>query len=164
MTNDDPDQPMSAKSRMPMRSGGLDLVPVEHSVETSDQEREFINTAAQVFLQYECEPARAMLFDGGLNIQVKLARQLVEAHEAAMTFLDRGRAERNSVEAARLANVAVRLMTVFQQGVVALRNIQAGGERTTVQQVNVSGGNAVVAANVCIGAGATGASAEEKGK
>jgi hypothetical protein len=122
--------------------------PIENS---SVAEQAFFSAAAQTYLQVECDDARAMLFDGGKAIQLKLCRQLAQAHDAAMRLLSRGMGECNTVEAARLMNVAVRLMTVFQSGVVALREVQLGGERVTVQQVNVSGGNALVAANVSVG-------------
>jgi hypothetical protein len=83
--------------------------------------------------------------------QMKLCRQLAEAHDAAIKLLHRAMGEHNTIEAARLANVATRLMSVFQQGVLALRHMQTGNERITLQQVNVSGGNAFVATNVSIG-------------
>jgi hypothetical protein len=77
---------------------------------------------------------------------------LALAHEAAEKFLQRGMGEHNTVEAARLVNAASRLMSVFQQGVLALRDIQPGHDpRITLQQVNVSGGNALIAANVNTG-------------
>jgi hypothetical protein len=119
----------------------------------SFNEDSFLATAAQIYRQVDCEDARALLADGGRDIQIKLCRQLALTHEAAVKFLQRGMGEYNTVEAARLTNAAARLMSVFQQGVLALRNVQAGNDqRITFQQVNVSGGNTLVAANVKTGA------------
>jgi hypothetical protein len=131
---------------------------------TSPDQEGFFSAAAQVYLQADCDDARAMLSDGGKDIQIKICQQLAQAHDAAIKLLHRGMGEYNTVEAARLANVAARLMTVFQQGVLALRHIQAGGERITLQQVNVSGGNALVAANVSIGTRSPSTGREEKEK
>jgi hypothetical protein len=132
--------------------------------EAGDDERAFFDVATQIYLQLECDDARAMLFDGGKDIQIKLCRQLALAHEASIKLLQRAMGEYNTLEAARLANVATRLMSVFQQGAIALRHIQTGNDqRVTVQQVNVSGGNAVVAANVSTGRRpSTGQDEEEK--
>lgn len=127
----------------------------------STREKEYSSAAMQVYLQHECDDARAMLFDGGVNIQAKLARQLAAAHEAAMKLLNRGQAECNTVEAARLMNVAVRLMTVFQQGVATLRQLQGGSAPTTVQNVRVLADNAVVATNVNIASVLRGGSADK---
>lgn len=114
----------------------------------SAREKELSSPAMQIYLQLECDDARAMLVDGGVNIQAKLSRQLAAAHEAAIRLLNRGQAECNTVEAARLMNVAARLMTVFQQGVATLRQLQGGRAPTTVQNVHVLADSAVVAANV----------------
>jgi hypothetical protein len=71
--------------------------------------------------------------------------------------------EFNSVEAARLVNAASRLMSVYQQGILALRNIQLGHDpRITLQQVNVSGGNTVVAATIATAAMPTSVSRTEQ--
>jgi hypothetical protein len=102
----------------------------------------------QVFIQADCEDARAMLFDGGKNIQIRLCQQLAQAHEAVLKLLQRSVGESNTVEIARLGNCAARLMTAFQQGVLVLRQFQPGQERPTIQQVNVSAENAVVATNI----------------
>jgi hypothetical protein len=114
----------------------------------SDCESKFMNVAVQTYLQVECGDARAMLFDGGANIQAKLCRQLASAHEAAIRLLDRAQSECNTVETARLMNVAVRLMTAFQQGVVTLRQLQVGGGPIAVQNVRVLAENAVVTNNI----------------
>src|SRR5260221_523332 len=53
-----------------------------------------------------------------------------------------------SVEAARLANAAARMMDAFQKGTLTLDRLRRGGRQVvTVQHVNVeAGGQAVVAA------------------
>jgi hypothetical protein len=54
------------------------------------------------------------------------------------------------VEQARMSNAAARMMQVYQEGLLTLHRIRAGGRQTVlVQHVQVSGGgNAVVAGNV----------------
>jgi hypothetical protein len=56
----------------------------------------------------------------------------------------------HSIEAARLAGTAARLMATFQQGAEALGRYRSGGrQQIVVQRVNVAeGGQAVVAGTV----------------
>lgn len=138
---------------------------VDTEVSSADQQV-FFSAAVQMYVQHDCDDARVMLFDGGRDIQIKLCRQLSLAHEAATKLLSRAIGEYNSVEAARLANAACRLMSTFQEGAVVLRNVQVGSEAriTVLQEVNVSGGNAVVGASVRTGAAGTPGSRDEQEK
>lgn len=83
------------------------------------------------------------------SIERMLSHQLAGAHEAGLRFLDRALRHDDTVEAARLANAAARLIGTFQDGMLALQRIRSGGAQTVVvqhQHVNVGdGGQAVVA-------------------
>lgn len=85
------------------------------------------------------------------SVEKMLAHQLAAAHEAGLRFLDRALRDESSVESARLANTAARLMSTFQDGMLALQRIRAGGAQTVVvqhQHVNVADGGQAVVANV----------------
>jgi hypothetical protein len=73
---------------------------------------------------------------------------MAAAHKSAMTLLARSAAIRDTVEQARLANAATRLMEAYQKAMLALWKVRTGGRQfVTVQHVQVaSGGQAVVAA------------------
>lgn len=102
----------------------------------------------------EDEELQLLLTDGGHGFQKMLCRQLVLTDQMAVKLLQRALGEQDIVEAARRTKEAARLMSVFQQGVLTLNKVRAGNEqRITVQHVNVSGGNALVAANVRTGGG-----------
>lgn len=81
------------------------------------------------------------------SVEKMLAHQLAAAHEAGLRFLDRALRHEDSVESARLANTAARLIGAFQDGTLALQRLRTGGTQTvTVQHVNVQvDGQAVVA-------------------
>jgi hypothetical protein len=81
-------------------------------------------------------------------IEQMLAHQMAAAHKSAMTLLARSAAIRDTVEQARLANAATRLMEAYQKAMLALWKVRTGGRQfVTVQHVQVaSGGQAVVAA------------------
>jgi len=117
----------------------------------------------QVELEKEREAKQLLTDEGGHILRKMLCSQLHSAHEAALSLVHRGACQDNTVEAARLLNAASRLMSVFQQGMLALHNLQPGNEQQiTLQQVNVSGGNTVVAANIRTGAPAPSGAVEEK--
>ncbi len=84
-----------------------------------------------------------------------LAHQLAAAHATAMKLLQkswlRGPSyayrEREPVDVVRMANAAVRLMTVFQQGLLTLQRLRTGGrQEVIVQHVNVTEGSQAVVA------------------
>jgi hypothetical protein len=83
---------------------------------------------------------------GGNSLEKMLAHQLALAHKTAFALTDRALAERDSVEVARLVNAAARVMSAFQQGLLALHRVRTGGTQVvTVQHVHVGdGGQAVV--------------------
>lgn len=91
-----------------------------------------------------------------------LCGQLAAAHQTAMKLLAKSLAvghitqpwERGeTVEACRLANTAARLMSVFQDGILALHKLRTGGTQTVVvQHVHVSeGGQAVITGDMSTG-------------
>lgn len=85
-----------------------------------------------------------------------LGHQLALAHDAALRLMSKAmqRAERDaeSVEAARLANTAARLLSVYQDGLLTLQRLRTGGAQTvTVQHVNVQAGAQAVVGNVTAG-------------
>jgi hypothetical protein len=93
------------------------------------------------------------------SLELMLAHQLAAAHAGAMKLMGQvsdmillqGKAIRTedsaNVRVTRLAGAASRLMMAFQQGVVTLDRLRAGGKQTiVVQHVQVNdGGQAVVA-------------------
>jgi hypothetical protein len=83
------------------------------------------------------------------SIEKMLAHQLAVAHEAGLRFMDRALRDDDSIESARLANTAARLMTVFQTGMLTLQRLRTGGTQVvTVQHVNVEAGAQAVIGNV----------------
>lgn len=57
-----------------------------------------------------------------------------------------------SVETARLVNAASRMMSTFQQALLVLHRLRHGGQQTvTVQHINVSADQAVVAGSLQAG-------------
>lgn len=95
------------------------------------------------------------------SVEKMLAHQMAAAHKLAMDFISGSRATMEayahgghvhphcSVEAARMANTAARLMSSYQSAMLALDRIRTGGRQVmTVQHVDVRGGQAVVAGTV----------------
>jgi hypothetical protein len=71
------------------------------------------------------------------------------AHKIAMEQIGRAHDALDSVTQARRLTVAARLMTVYQQGMVALQKLRQGGQqKITVQYINVSEGSQAVIGNV----------------
>ena len=106
------------------------------------------------------------------SLEKMLAHEMAATHRLAMLFaeqsaslLERARPQhgvgpinqQHSVEAARLANAAARMMGAFQDGLLALDRIRRGGKQTVKvvhQHVAVGpGGQAVVAAGGVKGGG-----------
>jgi hypothetical protein len=96
------------------------------------------------------------------SLEKMLAHQMALAHSCAFKFMDRavgyleqigrGRDGNAPVEAARLTNAAVRLMTTYQQGLLTLQRLRTGGNQTvTVQHVHVGEGAQAVIGNVQTG-------------
>lgn len=81
-----------------------------------------------------------------------LAHEMALAHKTSFKLIDDAMHQREPVEQARLVNAAARLMSVYQQGLLVLNRIKTGGNQTvTVQHVQISGGQAVVAGNIKTG-------------
>lgn len=87
-----------------------------------------------------------------------LAHQMAAAHKAALDLLAKSAQQRDTVEQARLANTAARLMSAYQGAMLTLQRVRSGGRQTvTVQHVQVSdGGQAVIAGAVNTGGKAGG--------
>jgi len=99
--------------------------------------------------------------DAGNALEKMLAHQLALAHSAAFKFMDRAtgylqRAAQDgaaAVEAARLTNAAVRLMTTYQQGLLTLQRLRTGGTQVVqVQHLTVAEGAQAIVGNVTGGA------------
>lgn len=87
------------------------------------------------------------------SLEKMLAHQLALCHEATFKLMTQGMNTKDTIEKARLANSAARMMGVFQDGLLTLQRIRTGGRQVvTVQHVSVSeGGQAVVAAHIGTG-------------
>jgi hypothetical protein len=92
-----------------------------------------------------------------------LAHQMAAAHKAALDLLAKSAEQRNTVEQARLANTAARLMDCYQRGMLTLNRIRTGGRQfVTVQHVRVGeGGQAVITGNVQTGGHMAGGEGEK---
>ena len=93
------------------------------------------------------------------SLEKMLTHQLALAHSAAFKFMDkavgyleqigRGRDGTAPVEAARLTNAAVRLMTTYQQGMLTLQRLRTGGTQVVqVQHLTVAEGAQAIVGNV----------------
>jgi len=101
--------------------------------------------------------------DAGNALEKMLAHQMALAHSAVFRFADKaaayleraqpGRNDQQAVEAARLANAAVRLMTTYQQGMLTLQRLRTGGTQVVqVQHLTVAEGAQAIVGNVAGGA------------
>jgi hypothetical protein len=119
-----------------------------------------------------CYPDQADRIGAKNSLEKMLAHELAAAHRLAMNMAEQSvrlveRFERqetlgrfnpaHSIEAARLANAAGRMMGAFQDGLLTLDRIRRGGKQTVKvvhQHVAVGpGGQAVVAAGGVKGGG-----------
>lgn len=74
-----------------------------------------------------------------------LAHQMAAAHRMAMMMMTKSMQQRDTVEMARLANTAARLMDTYQKGMLTFNRIRTGGKQVvTVQHVQVQGGGQAV--------------------
>ena len=92
----------------------------------------------------------ANTIQAGDRSEKMLAHQLAAMHKVGMEMI--GSVVPHSDDAAihnRRLNAAVRCMTAFQQGLLALRKLKSGGhQRISVQYVNVTDGSQAVIGNV----------------
>jgi hypothetical protein len=104
--------------------------------------------------------------EAGNSLEKMLAHQAAAAHACAFKFLDKatgyldqvGRGHDNTapVEAARLTNAAVRLMTTYQQGLLTLQRLRTGGTQVVqVQHLTVAEGAQAIVGNVTAGGAPT---------
>ena len=156
-----------------VRDGALTLRLQDTSYAPSSVEAHAHKQRLQLAIEAGCGD---LAMDAAVTIQATsslermIAHQLAAAHAHAMRLLasaDRwlqdsdasarsdwpDRAQRASVEAARLTSAAARMMAAYQDGVAALARMRTGGQQTvTVQHVHVGdGGQAVVAGSVRAG-------------
>lgn len=79
------------------------------------------------------------------SLDKMLGHQLALAHQSAFKLMETAMQQRSTVEMARLVNASARMMSTYQQGLLALNRIHTCGRQVvTVQHVNISGGQAVV--------------------
>ena len=89
------------------------------------------------------------------SLEKMLAHQMALVHKAYFRVMESALEQRDPVEMARLTNTGCRLMTTFQQGLLAINRVHNGGHQTvTVQHVNINGGQTVVTGNLQPGGGA----------
>ncbi|HEY1877844.1 MAG TPA: hypothetical protein VGG66_10260 [Rhizomicrobium sp.] len=101
------------------------------------------------------------------SLEKMLAHQMGVAHTMAMKFAADAQDElfgyknlgqrhpHRSIEAARMASVAARLMETYQRAALTLLRLRNGGRQVvTVQHVSISGGQAIVAGAVSATGGA----------
>jgi hypothetical protein len=97
------------------------------------------------------------------SLEKMLAHQLAVCHEAAMRFADKSLSydtakSGGAVEAARLMNTSIRLMTAFQDGLMTLLKLRGGGNQTIrIEHVHVNQGGQAVIGNVKTGGPSGGA-------
>lgn len=119
-----------------------DLAAVEASLERSR------------VLMYMGIDALAMGLDASASIKAEnslermLAHQLAVTHKMAIEQMSRAHgACMPDIEIKRL-NVATRLMSVYQQGLLTLKKLRQGQQKITVQYVNVANGGQAVVGNI----------------
>ena len=98
--------------------------------------------------------ALAMGLDASASIKAEnslermLAHQLAVTHKMAIEQMSRAHgACMPEIEIKRL-NVATRLMSVYQQGLLTLKKLRQGQQKITVQYVNVAEGGQAVIGNI----------------
>lgn len=86
------------------------------------------------------------------SLEKMLAHQLAVAHKAAMEITAKATFEPDSIEKARLLKLAVRMMEVFQRGLLVVQRLRTNGDqRITVQYINVADGGQAVVGDMKVG-------------
>lgn len=123
-----------------------DLAAVEASLERS-----------RLLLDYGTDVV-AMALDMSASIKAEnslekmLAHELAAAHKMVMEQIGRARGASHPDTEIKRLNVATRLMSVFQQGMLTLKKLRQGGQqKITVQYIDVSGGSQAMIGNVATG-------------
>ena len=94
----------------------------------------------------------AMALDAAASIKAEnslekmLAHQLAVAHKTALEITDKATFQQDTVEKARMLNLACRMMETYQRGLLTLQRLRCNGEqKITVQYVTVGdGGQAII--------------------
>lgn len=127
------------------------------NIEASHKRLELLADAGAMSLGADA----AQTFGARNSIEKMLAHQVAALHATALHFIARAQDELHplrprgaTAEAARLANVAARLMEGSQRAALTIGRMRSGGKQTVVvQHVHVEGGNVAVAGTVDRGAG-----------
>lgn len=123
-----------------------DVAAIQASIDRTD----LLTQAGTDILALGIDAAQSANCDNSL--EKMLAHQLALAHQSVFKVIDQALQQRSAVETARLINAGARLMTVYQQGMLALHRIKNGGNQVvTVQHVTVNGGQTVVAGSMQTG-------------
>ncbi len=125
-----------------------DAAAIAASIERTEL---LVDAGSSDVLPLAIDAARSV--DANNSLEKMLAHQMALAHKTAFQLANKAWSQRESVETARLINASARMMTVYQQGMLTLHRIRTGGNQiVTVQHVNVTGGQAVVANTMKAGA------------
>jgi hypothetical protein len=88
------------------------------------------------------------------SLEKMLAHQLAVAHKIALEIADKAAFQQNVTEKTRMLNLAVRMMEVFQRGLLTLQRLRTGGnQQILVQHVMVGGGGQAIIGDVKVGGG-----------
>lgn len=83
------------------------------------------------------------------SLEKMLAHQLATSHKSAMELMTKGFFEDDLLTKARVMNIAVKMMEVFQKGLLTAQRLKSGGNQNiVVQHVTVSDGGQAVIGNV----------------
>ena len=100
----------------------------------------------------------AMALDAADSIQASnsfekmLSHQLAVAHRSCMNLMSKAALETDTALAIKQANLATRLMDVYQRGMVTLKRLRSTGEQQiTVQHVHIASGAQAVVGSVKTG-------------
>lgn len=86
------------------------------------------------------------------SLEKMLAHQLAVAHRTCMDLLSKAALESDPARAIKQANLAARLMDVYQRGLVTLKRMRSAGEQQiTVQHVHIASGAQAVVGTVKTG-------------
>jgi hypothetical protein len=119
-----------------------DLAAVEASLERS-----------RLLLDYGID-AVAMALDASASIKAEnslermLAHQLAVTHKMVIEQMSRAHGACPPDTEIKRLNVATRLMSVYQQGLLTLKKLRQGQQKITVQYVNVAEGGQAVIGNI----------------
>ena len=154
---------LSLSEKVKAGQPGLALIVSDPDIVNVEASWDRLNLAADAqCLAMATDAAEAIGAENSLERM--LAHQIAAAHTMAMKLLEKShqflghvsswngecRQQVSSIEAARLASSAARMMDAYQKGLATLQRLRSGGNQTiTVQHVRVAeGGQAVVAGTI----------------